>query len=381
MMQPATIRSRRLGAWLLALSLVALLGGCGGGQGGGFQMPPVPVEVADVVSQKVTDRFHAVGTIEANETVKMVTEINAVVRSLPFNEGQTVAAGALIARLEDSDLKAEAARAQALRDQARTNHQRVKMLFDQQAASQQELDDTGSALKVAEANDVLADTRLAKTQLRSPLTGVVGRRLVSPGAYLSVGQLITEVASVDVMKISFSAPERYLPELRRGAPVQITTTAYPGAIFTGTISVVDPILDRVTRTVQVVARIPNRGRKLRPGMSADVTATLGERPNALTVPDEAIFAEGDQNFVYVVKPDSNIVARQAVVLGTRDSMRAEITSGLKAGDRVVSAGYQKLYEGARVMPTPAGGAGAPPGAPGSAAAPADTSKRAQRGGS
>src|SRR6185436_13418286 len=114
----------------------------------------------------------------------------------------------------------------------------------------------------------------------------------------------------------------------------------------------------VSRTVQVEARIPNRGRLLRPGMSADVTATLGERPNALTVPDEAIFAEGDQSYVYVVKPDSNTVTRQAVVLGTRDSMRAEITHGLKPGDKVVSAGYQKLFEGAKVMPMPRGGAGA-----------------------
>jgi membrane fusion protein (multidrug efflux system) len=367
MMQPATVRSRRLGPSLLALLLAALFGGCGGGQRGGFQMPPMPVEVADVVTGRVADHFHAVGTLEGNETVKMVTEINAVVREMPFAEGQSVAMGALIARLEDSDLKAEAARAQALREQARTSHDRIKQLFDQQAASKQELDDAASALKVAEANDVLADTRLAKARLRSPLSGVVGRRMVSPGAYLSVGQQITEVASVDVMKIAFSAPERYLSDLKRGAQVKVTTTAYPGVVFDGTINVVDPILDAVSRTVQVEARIPNRGRRLRPGMSADVTATLGERPNALTVPDEAIFAEGDQSYVYVVKPDSNTVTRQAVVLGTRDSMRAEITQGLKAGDKVVSAGYQKLFDGAKVMPMPRGGAGAAAAAPAAAA--------------
>ena len=355
---------------LNALPMLGLLLVSCAPQRGGFQMPPVPVEVADVLVQSVTDRFHAVGTIEARENVKVVNEINAVVRELPFAEGQAVAAGALIARLEDSDLKAEATRAEALRDQARTNHQRVKQLFDQGAASQQELDDTGSALKVAEANLELARTRLAKTRIHSPLSGVVGRRMVSPGSYLNVGQLITEVAAVDVMKISFSSPERYMAQLRRGAPVQITTTAYPGDVFTGTISVVDPLLDPATRTVQVEARIPNRGRKLHPGMSADVTATLGERPHALIVPDEAIFAEGDQNFVYVVKPDSTVM-RQAVVLGTRDSMRAEVSQGLKEGDRVVRAGYQKLYEGAHVIPMPSGGPGGPAAAgaaPGASAA-------------
>jgi membrane fusion protein, multidrug efflux system len=332
---------------------IALLAGCAGGQGGGFKMPPVPVEVSDVQTTPVTDRFHAVGTIEANETVKMVTEIAAVVRDLPFAEGQNVAEGAVIAHLEDSDLKAEASRAEALRDQAKTNHQRIHTLFEQRAASQQELDDAASALKVAEANDVLARTRAAKAVIHSPLSGVVGRRLVSPGQYLAVGQPITDVASIDVMKIAFASPEKYVAQLRRGAPVEIMTTAYPGRTFAGTISVVDPLIDPVTRTVQIVARIPNRGRLLRPGMSADVNASLGQRANALVVPDEAVFAEGDQSFVYVVKPDSTVM-RQAVSIGMRDSTQAEITQGLKPGDRVVRAGYQKLYDTAKVMPLPSG---------------------------
>ncbi|HKQ59602.1 MAG TPA: efflux RND transporter periplasmic adaptor subunit [Candidatus Eisenbacteria bacterium] len=360
-------RPRALGAFalLLLLPVVGLLAGCAGGGRGGFQMPPVPVEVAPVVSETVEDRFHAVGTIEANETVKMVSELAVAVRSLPFAEGQSVARGALIAQLEDSDYKADAARTEALRDQAQTNFTRIKQLVDQNAASQQELDDASSALKVAEANQVVAATRLAKTRIRSPLSGVVGRRLVSPGQYLSVGQEITEVASLDPMKITFSSPERYKAQLRRGANVEIMTTAYPGQVFTGTISIVDPILDATTRTVQVVAQIPNRARKLSPGMSADVNATLGRRPNALVVPDEAVFGEGDQNFVYVVKADST-VTRVAVTIGTRDSSRAEIIQGLKAGDQIVRAGYQKIFEGARVVPMPAGGPGA--GGPGAGAA-------------
>jgi len=356
-------------AVLLLVAVVPLVG-CGGPGGGGFQMPPTPVEVAEVMSVGVTDRFRGVGTIEAEETVRIVNEIVGVVRELPFAEGRPVAEGDLIARLDDSELSAESARADALRDQAHTNHQRLRQLFEQQAASQQEMDDAGSALKVAEANAVVARTRFEKARIRSPLTGVAGRRLVSPGAYLAVGTAITEVASVGMVKISFSAPERYLSQLRRRAAVSVTSTAYPGEVFTGDISVVDPILDAASHTVQMVARIRNRGGKLRPGMSADVTATLEERPRALTVPDEAIFSEGDQSFVYLVKPDST-VTRRVVVLGTRDAKRAEITQGLASGDRVVSAGYQKLFEGARVMPVPPAdaqpAAGGPQGAGGQAA--------------
>jgi len=365
-MRSAAVTQRPSAAFALLLLVAALpLAGCGG-PGGGFQMPPVPVEIADVQSERITDRFRGVGTIDAEETVRIVNEIAGVVRELPFAEGQPVAEGDLIARLDDSELSAESARADALRDQARTNHERVRQLLGQQAASQQEMDDVASALKVAEANAMVARTRFDKARIRSPLTGVAGRRLVSPGAYLAVGTGITEVASTGTVKIGFSAPERYLSQLRRRAAVTITTSAYPGEVFSGDIRVVDPILDATSHTVQLVARIRNRSGKLRPGMSADVTATLGERPRALTVPDEAVFSEGDQSFVYVMKPDST-VTRQAVVLGSRDSTRAEITQGLKAGDRVVRAGYQKLFEGAKVMPVPAdaaagGGGGAPAGA-------------------
>ena len=331
--------------------------------GGGFQMPPMPVEVAEVRSETVRDRFRALGSIEADEIVKVVNEVNAVVRELPFAEGQAVRQGQLLARLDDSEIGAEARRAEALRDQARTQYERVKQLFEAKAAAPQELDDASSALKVAEANDALAKARFDKTRISSPLSGVVGRRLVSPGAFLRTGETITEVASVDLMKVSFSAPERYVGQLRRGATVEITTTAYPGQTFKGRISVVDPILDPATRTVQLVARVANPGRRLKPGMSADVSATLAERPGALTVPDEAVFAQGDQSFVFLVKPDS-AVARQAITIGTRDSSRVEVTSGLHAGDRVVSAGYQKLFDGARVMPIPAGSPGPDPQAGG-----------------
>ena len=349
---------------LPGLGLAVLVVSCGGAKRGGFAMPPVPVEVADVSGGPMVDRFRALGTIEAREIVKVVNELNAVVRQMPFTEGQAVAKGALLAQLDDDEIKAEALRAEALRDQAKTNHARVRQLSDQNAASPQELDDASAALKVAEANFEVANVRLQKTRIRSPLSGLVGRRLVSPGTFLRTGEAITEVADVDVVKIAFAAPERYLGQLHKGAEVEVRTTAYPGVTFTGRISVVDPILDPETRTVQLVAEIPNPGRRLRPGLSADVSATLAERAHALTVPDEAVFAQGDSNYVFVVHADST-VGRRAVTLGSRDSSRAEVLQGLSDGDVVVRAGHQKLFDGARVMPLSSASmnGGAPAAAP------------------
>ena len=108
----------------------------------------------------------------------------------------------------------------------------------------------------------------------------------------------------------------------------------------GKIDVIDPVLDEATRSANVIARVPNPGNRFRPGMSANVSAVLSERMNALTIPSEAVFAEGTQMFVYVVGPDSS-VARTPVKLGTRLADVVEVVEGLKEGDRIVRAGHQR----------------------------------------
>jgi membrane fusion protein (multidrug efflux system) len=335
-----------------------------------MSMPPLPVEVSPVHPQTVRDQFRALGSVESDAIIEVVSEVNAIVTSLPFQEGQAVAAGALLASLDDREIRAESDRAAAMREQAQANLERAQTLFAQNAVAQQGLDDARTAFKVADANAALARARFEKTRIRAPFGGLVGRRRVSVGAYLRSGDVITDLARVDDMKVLFAAPERYATLLKPGIAVEVTTPAVPGATFEGRVAAVDPIVNPESRTLQVVARIPNRRGLLRPGMSANISVTFAERQKALVVPDEAVFVEGQQAFVYVVGPDST-VARAAVTLGTRDSMHVEVVRGLEAGTMVVRAGHQKLFPGARVMPIPeiAEGQGAGPaagGAPGAA---------------
>jgi membrane fusion protein (multidrug efflux system) len=334
----------------------------------GFAPPPVPVEVAEATRGDVRETLHALGTIEAAERVKVTAEIDAIARELPFDEGRLVRKGQVLAVLNDSELRAEAGRAAAIRDQARLTSQRFDQLSAEKIASSQDRDNAHAALQVAEANVRLAQARLGKTRIVAPFSGVVGSRLVSPGVYLRAGDAITELARIDTVKVAFAVPERYLADLRRGAGVTVTTVAYPDRKFTGAVNVVDPILDPTTRSARLTAVIPNPSGELRPGMSADVNAVLAERPQAVTVPDEAVFAEGDRNFVFVVQPDSTVV-RRAVKLGARQPGRVEIVEGLQGGEKVVRAGHQKLFEGAKVAPvqsaaapagSPAGGGGTKP---------------------
>ncbi len=335
---------------LAVLLLLPSLWACSRKQAqGGFKPPPMPVETAVVVQGPIADRFEAVGTIEAGEAIEVVAEIDAIVKSLPFREGSQVRAGDLLAQLDDATLKAEMARTEALRDQGRITYDRVKSIVEQKAGAPQDLDDALAALKVAEANLALAAARLEKSRIAAPFPGVVGARRVSPGAFLRVGDAITELVRVDEIKVSFWAPERTLPSMRQGVPVQVTTAAYPGQTVLGVIDVVEPQLDAGLRSVRILARVKNPGHLLRPGMSANVAAIQDERAHALTVPAEAVFVEGDQTLAYVVGADST-VSRAPLKLGTRLPDVVEVLSGLEAGMRVVTAGHQKLFDGARVLP-------------------------------
>jgi membrane fusion protein, multidrug efflux system len=351
---------------LFLFAATSLLASCAGKTGGrGFQMPPTPVETSNVAPQVARDQFKALGSIDSDELIDVVSEISGTVVELPFSEGKAVTKGQLLARIDDSEIGAQAMRAEAERDRASLDHDRAKQLFERNAISAKELENASIDLRVAEADLQVAKARLARTRIQAPFAGLVGRRRVSVGAYVSAGDQITELARVDQMRVTFSAPERYLSDLRVGIPVGVQTPAYPGRTFQGRLSVVDPIVDPTSRTVQLVASIPNRQRLLRPGMSADVRVTLAQRESALMVPDEAVFAEGNQDFVYVVNPDST-VSRTAIRLGTRDSAMVEVLSGLEAGALIVRAGHQKLYEGARVMPVQSGGPGGAPNADDSA---------------
>jgi membrane fusion protein (multidrug efflux system) len=368
MTRPYLSRTRRTARVLVTLAAVlAAAAGCqkGGGRGG-FSMPPMPVETAVVTPGAVADRFEAVGSIEAGEAITVVTEIDATVESMPFKEGQPIAEGGVIAQLDDETAKAEMNRAEALREQSRVTFERVKALYDQKAAAPQDLDDAGAALKVADANLALAKERWRKTRITAPFAGLVGAKRVSPGAYLRAGSAITELASLNEIKVIFSAPERYLAELQRGRQVTVSTTAYPNYALQGRIDVVSPVLDPTTRAATIIARVKNPGQRFRPGMSANVSVVLSQRAQALTVPSEAVFSEGGQTLVYVVKPDST-VERTSITLGTRQADAVEVVQGLDAGARIVTAGHQKLLPGAKVIPVGAAGAG--PGA-----APAAASK-------
>ncbi len=350
------MQTKSLGRWpllLLASAAAFTVTNCSTDQasadGGGMKFPPMPVEVAEVAKSGMVDRFEAVGNIDAVDRITVVSEVDAIVKSLPFHEGVAVSAGDVIAQLDDEQLQAQKVSAEAVLSQRKLNYERIKSIVEQKAGAPQALDDAQAAYRVAEADLAVVEARLKKTRITAPFSGVLGTRRVSPGAFLRAGSEITDLSRLSELKVTFAAPERYLTSLRRGANVVVTTPALPDTKLEGTIAVVEPVVDSITRSVRLTAHVDNPEQMLRPGMSANVSAVLDERTDALVVPDEAVFVEGDQSLVFVVKDDST-VARTPIRTGTRTAQLVEVVSGLSVGQKVVRAGHQKLFEGAKVMP-------------------------------
>jgi len=336
-----------ISAVLFSLSFIS----CSDDQGSGqqFSMPPMPAEVVSVKMRKMTDTFEAVGTIEAIEEITVVSEIDAVIKSLPFKEGSFIKKGDLIAQLDDAQLTAEYTRTEALYVQSEANYNRIKILADKDLSSTQELDDASAALKVAKANLEFTKARLSKTKILVPFDGIIGTRKVNVGDFIRAGQEITQLANLNHLRVLFSVPERYLGELKTNSPIVIYSSVYPGYEVEGKIIAIEPILNSETRNVNVVGYLKNPGHKFRSGMSANIIVALSERPNALIIPNQAIFASGDQSFVYVVQEDSS-VSQVPVTLGLQLSDVVEVVDGLQNGMQVVQAGHQKLFPGAKIIP-------------------------------
>lgn len=309
-------------------------------------LAPITVETARVQVQPLVESIRAVGSLLPDEAVTVTTEIAGRIERIAFREGQRVAAGDLLVQLDASVLKAELARSRSELTLSRANNERFAKLAREGMASPRSRDEALAALQAAEAGIALAEARLAKTTIRAPLSGVVGLRSVSAGAYVEPGQAIVELADTDPMKLDFRVPELALPALRNGQQVNVAIDALPGRRFEGTVYAIDPIVEVGGRAIRLRARIPNPKGELAPGLFARVEIVVDRRERAVLIPDSAVFARGDKRYVYRVVDGKARLTE--IGLGVRRPGRVEVLAGLSEGDTVVTAGHQQLRDQAPV---------------------------------
>jgi membrane fusion protein (multidrug efflux system) len=316
-----------------------------------MQQPPATVAVAAVEQSQWQPFLEAVGSLVATREVFVSLEIAGQVREILFESGASVAAGELLLQLDDSVDQAELKGLLADRRLAQLEFARAEKLLNDKLASQSNYDQAQARLQSAGA---LLDAKravIAKKAIRAPFPGVLGIRQVNIGQYLEPGSQIVSLQQLDPVYVDYALPERFISQVSLGQAVEIKVKAFPAEKFTGRISAIDPRVDRNTRSARIRATFANPTLQLRPGMFAEVQTLLPVRDNVLTVPQVAITYNpyGDAVFVVMEKDEGLVVERRQVQTGSVRDRRVEVTQGLSAGDRVVSAGQLKLRNGQPVV--------------------------------
>jgi len=247
-------------------------------------MPPSPVEVAVAKKDTVVDLIDANGQIEALQAIELRPEIEGRIVEIMFREGAEVAAQTPLIRIDDQELKAQVARAEAQRDLARQALDRTRDLLAQRASSTSDLERAEATARSTQADLDLLTVRLQRTTIRAPFAGVVGQRLVSLGDYVTTSSQLLSLQTVNPQRVSFTVPERFASRLKRGQTVRFRVAALADQEFEGAVDFVDPVVQLPARTILIKALVPNGRRLLQPGMFVTAKLATGFSADACNGP-------------------------------------------------------------------------------------------------
>ena len=312
--------------------------------------PPAAIAASTASSEDWQNRLQVVGSLTAVAGIEVTSEVAGQVRALHFDSGERAEQGALLLELDDSTDQARLQGLIAERTLARLRFERVARLIEDKSVSRSDYDEARAALDSAEAQVAAQEALIAKKKIRAPFSGRLGIRRVDIGEYLTPGAAIVPLEQLDPIYVDFTLPERELARVETGQPVEVQVQAYPGQMFNGRILALDPGVEVGSRSFRLRAELGNPDGRLRPGMFADVRILLPQVDAVITVPDTAIsYAPyGDSVFLIESVDGALQVTRRQVETGARREGRVAVLSGLSVGDRVVSAGHNKLRNGQAV---------------------------------
>ncbi len=327
--------------------------------------PAVAVSTYDAKTERWSSSGEAVGTFVAVNGTDVTTEAGGVVRSIEFDAGQPVAAGAVLVRLntanEDATLKALQASAQLARVQA----DRWQKLSRDQLVSKDDAQQKLTAAATAQAQVEAQRALVAQKTIRAPFSGVLGIRKVNLGQYIAPGAAVVSLQQLDPIYLDFSLPEQEIGKMVVGTRIRASVDALPGQVFEGEVTAIEPQVDANTRNFKVQATLPNPDRAVRPGGFAKVGFDLGGARDVVVIPQTAVSFNPYGNAVFVVskvkrkpgekdmqgKPltgDKFVVTQRFVKTGATRGDLIAVTDGLKPGEQVVTSGLLKLRNDAEV---------------------------------
>lgn len=355
--------------WNLAAVLVAFAAaaGCGTSAPAASRQPTIPVETARSVQISAPVEIVANGVVEPLQSVSVEAQVGGMLTDVAFKEGDAVARGQLLFRLDPRPFQASLRQAQAVlaRDEAaaanaRRDAERYRTLVAKDYVTKSQADQaeaTAAGLRATLVSDSSAiesaRLNLAYATITAPIGGRTGSLLVRQGNIVKPGGgPLVVINQLQPIRVRFPVPQHDFDQLRRRAgrgDIPVTAAGSDGTVIgdVGTLSFIDNAVDSLTSTVTAKAQFGNAGNALWPGEYVRLTVQLDVQPHVVAVPTRAIVPGQSGNFVFVVGPD-NVVAMRNVVAGRAVGELTTVDSGLVTGEQIVTDGQSRLTPGAKV---------------------------------
>lgn len=283
--------------------------------------------------------INTTGTLISDEEVDIKSEVAGRITQILFREGQAINKGQLMVKLNDDDLQAEMKKIEIEIKLAEDKENRQKQLLAASAVSKDDYEITMTNLQLLKANAEILKTKIAKTRIVAPFSGIVGLKEVSPGAFIDNGKIITTLQSIRPLKLEFSIPEKYSAYVQNSNEVTFkvvqSNDEYKAKVFAR-----DPKIDLNTRTIRIRALYPNSSGKLLPGSFADIRIPIGSQQKGIMIPTIAYIPDINGARVFIVKNGEAMSV--PVKSGLRTENNVQIIEGISDGDTVLTTGILQL---------------------------------------
>lgn len=338
---------------LICMLLAASLAACKKGEGeakaeeGENKGPEaIPVETVPVSRRAIAASYSGTAPLEARAESQVVAKTSGVALQVLAEEGQIVRAGQVLVRLDPDRARLQAAQSAAQMRKLEANYARSMQLSKQQLISANDIDQLKFDLENARAVNRLANLELSYANVLAPISGVIASRSIKTGNFVQINTPIFRIVDTSRLEAVLNVPERELVTMKAGRPVQLAVDALPGKVFEGTVDRVSPVVDSGSGTFRVICAFQGGG-VLQPGMFGRVKIDYDQRADAVVVPRVALLEDEEDPAVFTVRDGKAV--RVPVKLGYVDGAWAELRSGLKPGDPVVTAGKVALRDGSAVQ--------------------------------
>ncbi|MBP6534850.1 MAG: efflux RND transporter periplasmic adaptor subunit [Arenimonas sp.] len=309
------------------------------------QAESVPVEVVSASRQTINASYTGTANLDAPNEAQVVAKSSGVMVQQLAEEGDFVRQGQIMARIDPARAQLEVQRSRATVNKLSNNYQRAQQLLAQKLISTEAHDQIRFDLESARASLNLAQLELSYTNIVAPISGVVAQRMVKQGNLVTLNMPVYRIVNTQYLEAVMNVPEREMALIKQGMTVRMQVDAIPGQVFTGRVDRISPVMDSGSGTFRVTSAFDGQ-QVLRAGMFGRLEVLYDSRENVLTVPRTALLEDETDPAVFVVR--GNKAVRTALKLGYSNGEIAEVMSGLKAGDHIITAGKVAVRDGAEV---------------------------------